>query len=243
MNPEIGPSPEIGPAEPSVPSPEIPPTPETVSPENLVESNLESSIEKIAKKPGGHRGEISINETKEMALAREELEEAYESHSPPKVDSEYAREQVGRTSQQENSAEKLNNKTKSEQQRIYEEPKDDFEALGIGPIATDEAIKSAYRKKAIELHPDKHPGEEKVYEERFNRIQQAYENLMKDEEFNIGSPEEEFINKRTYQEKDPGWHDLSDKLDRQREEIETRKRELGEKSRKSWWYRWFGPRF
>lgn len=49
----------------------------------------------------------------------------------------------------------------------------DYEILGITLDATKEDIKKAYRKKAMELHPDKGGDEEK-----FKELQKAYENLM-----------------------------------------------------------------
>jgi molecular chaperone DnaJ len=54
--------------------------------------------------------------------------------------------------------------------------KDYYEILGIDKSADAAAIKKAYRKKAIEFHPDKNPGD-KVAEEKFKEAAEAYEVL------------------------------------------------------------------
>ena len=54
--------------------------------------------------------------------------------------------------------------------------KDYYEILGIGKSATAEQIKKAYRKKAIEYHPDKNPGDKQA-EENFKAAAEAYEVL------------------------------------------------------------------
>ncbi len=54
--------------------------------------------------------------------------------------------------------------------------KDFYEILGIDKSATPEQIKKAYRKKAIEYHPDKNPGD-KAAEENFKLAAEAYEIL------------------------------------------------------------------
>lgn len=54
--------------------------------------------------------------------------------------------------------------------------KDFYEILGIDKSATAEQIKKAYRKKAIEYHPDKNPGD-KAAEENFKLAAEAYEVL------------------------------------------------------------------
>ena len=54
--------------------------------------------------------------------------------------------------------------------------RDYYEILGIGKNATPEEIKKAYRKKAIEYHPDKNPGD-KPAEENFKAAAEAYEVL------------------------------------------------------------------
>ena len=53
---------------------------------------------------------------------------------------------------------------------------DYYEILGISKGATTAEIKKAYRKKAIEFHPDKNPGDKEA-EEKFKKAAEAYEIL------------------------------------------------------------------
>ncbi len=59
---------------------------------------------------------------------------------------------------------------------------DYYETLGLDRSATDKEIKAAYRKLARKWHPDLHPAaEKKEAEEKFKKINEAYE-VLKDPE-------------------------------------------------------------
>jgi molecular chaperone DnaJ len=58
--------------------------------------------------------------------------------------------------------------------------RDYYEILEVGKNASAEEIKKAYRKKAIQYHPDKNPGD-KASEEKFKESAEAYEVLSNPE--------------------------------------------------------------
>jgi molecular chaperone DnaJ len=60
------------------------------------------------------------------------------------------------------------------------EKRDFYEVLGVSKTASDEEIKKAYRKKAIQYHPDKNPGD-KAAEDKFKEAAEAYEVLSNSE--------------------------------------------------------------
>ncbi|MCE3294872.1 MAG: heat shock protein DnaJ domain protein [Crocinitomicaceae bacterium] len=71
---------------------------------------------------------------------------------------------------------------------FYRDVNSDYKVLEIEPEATPEEIKKAYRQMAVKYHPDKvaSMGEEfqKGAKEKFQKIQDAYENIKKSRGFN-----------------------------------------------------------
>lgn len=56
------------------------------------------------------------------------------------------------------------------------EKRDYYEVLGVAKTATADEIKKAYRKKAIQYHPDRNPGDKEA-EEKFKEAAEAYDVL------------------------------------------------------------------
>ncbi|VDK54120.1 unnamed protein product, partial [Anisakis simplex] len=59
-------------------------------------------------------------------------------------------------------------------------PRDDgslYRVLGVPRTADDSAIRKAYRKLALQWHPDKNPDNKEDAEKKFKQIAQAYEVL------------------------------------------------------------------
>eukprot|EP00842_Homolaphlyctis_polyrhiza_P003829 jgi/Hompol1/4447/HPOL_000209-RA len=57
-----------------------------------------------------------------------------------------------------------------------------YEVLGVARTATSDELKKAYRRKALELHPDKNPDRIEEATQLFAQVQQAYELLSDDAE-------------------------------------------------------------
>jgi DnaJ like chaperone protein len=66
---------------------------------------------------------------------------------------------------------------------FYKDTDSAYEVLEISPDATDDEVKSAYRRMAMKNHPDKvstlGPEVQKAAEEKFRKIQEAYETIKK----------------------------------------------------------------
>ncbi|MCW8812610.1 MAG: DnaJ domain-containing protein, partial [Chlorobium sp.] len=61
--------------------------------------------------------------------------------------------------------------------------RDYYEVLGVSRTSTKEEIKKAYRKLAMQFHPDRNPGD-KESEEKFKEAAEAYEILSHDDKRN-----------------------------------------------------------
>src|SRR5215831_11844935 len=58
--------------------------------------------------------------------------------------------------------------------------RDYYEVLGVSRTAGEEELKKAYRRLAIQFHPDRNPGDKQA-EEKFKEINEAYQ-VLSDQE-------------------------------------------------------------
>lgn len=67
---------------------------------------------------------------------------------------------------------------------FYKEVSAAYSVLGISPSATDDEVRTAYRKMAMKNHPDKvatlGPDVQKAAAEKFRQVQEAYEEIKKE---------------------------------------------------------------
>ncbi len=71
---------------------------------------------------------------------------------------------------------------------FYKETNSAYTVLGISPDATDDEVRTAYRKMAMKNHPDKvatlGPDVQKAAAEKFRQVQEAYEAIKKERGMN-----------------------------------------------------------
>ena len=102
--------------------------------------------------------------------------------------------------------------------------KDYYFILGIDTTANETQIKTAYRKLALKFHPDKNQGD-KLYEERFKVIQEAYETLMNTEkrhEYDIKFRTEKPLKKRDIKAEQETVKRYGEELRKKEEEIKIK---------------------
>ena len=71
---------------------------------------------------------------------------------------------------------------------FYKDTNSAYTVLGISPDATDDEVRTAYRKMAMKNHPDKvatlGPDVQKAAAEKFRQVQEAYETIKKERGLN-----------------------------------------------------------
>lgn len=71
---------------------------------------------------------------------------------------------------------------------FYKETSAAYSVLGISPSATDDEVRTAYRKMAMKNHPDKvatlGPDVQRAAEEKFRQVKEAYESIKKERRMN-----------------------------------------------------------
>lgn len=74
--------------------------------------------------------------------------------------------------------------TKSVLAMFFKDTKSAYAVLEISPNATDDEVKTAYRRMAMKNHPDKvstlGPEVQKAAEQKFRQVQEAYESIKKE---------------------------------------------------------------
>ena len=113
---------------------------------------------------------LVYGDPKGVAVAKRLIEEAIENK-------EQKRQQRQREYEKKRSA-------KNRERQIYHlRHARDYDALGLPLGASKTEAKKAYRKLAVQFHPDKYTGSDKeAAQKRFLEIQRAYQSLMSTDE-------------------------------------------------------------
>jgi DnaJ-class molecular chaperone len=82
-------------------------------------------------------------------------------------------------------AKRQSTRNKPDNNNSNKKPQDYYTILGVSKTATEKQLKKAYRKLALQWHPDKNPDNVKVATDKFAEISEAYEVLSDPEKRRI----------------------------------------------------------
>ncbi len=174
--------------ETQMPSNELPEVPvrETGGSSNAPEMPTPDFQEEVAAKQ-------KEKDEAEMQAAREEIERAHGPQTPPKVESQFAEERVGTSTEQEQTQpERENpNEPKVEESRFNPnyESNDFYERLGVPRDSSLKDIAGAFRDAAFKTHPDRGGDAEK-----FKAAKEAFDTLNnpdKKAQYDFSNPRQE----------------------------------------------------
>mmetsp|Transcript_7123 Transcript_7123/g.11533 ORF Transcript_7123/g.11533 Transcript_7123/m.11533 type:complete len:224 (+) Transcript_7123:99-770(+) len=96
--------------------------------------------------------------------------------------------------------------------------------LGVGAQCSEEDVKHAFRAKAKQMHPDLHPDDREAATARFQELQAAYRDLLR--ELKGGAERVDRPSSRTYQESGSGTHENWSRV---------RETAMPDEIKKRWW--------